>query len=504
MRTLRQLPFRKDQRGAVAPLFALSLMALVALGGVGFDYGRLAAMDSELQNAADQAALAAATQLDGRADAITRARDAANDFFASSASEFVNETRFANDGAGRPITSLSFRFYQTYEGDTPSDEITDDDEGASAHVVEVTVNGREVFYALTPIVGALSSGDIVATAMAGVEGATCNVPPLMFCAPNKDFPTEADIGKGLKLHMLPNATDAFAPGNFSFLDIDYGTTGNPNRRLGLNSALAGCFADAIESDPGVRSPEEDALNTRFDIYPSGLSCDTATGNYCPAESVRKNFTVTETKSIRVRIADPVPAAPSCGTYDTRSGWTANAAANNFPQDDCFLNGTCSVVGDGDWGITSYLNAHHPGMTSADFPSGTRWEIYNWEKEDAAGRLAAERLSTSYTTRDQGINRTYTFTNVCSYARPLDTSNAVVTSETQKDRRLLTVASVDCTGLHGRDTVNILRWVDLFLVTPVQQNGSEKEFFTEIVGPAKRANGKSGFQYFGRKKVVLIR
>ena len=54
-----------DQRGAVAPLIAVALFALIAVAGIAFDYARVAGMDTELQSAADQAALAAASQLDG-------------------------------------------------------------------------------------------------------------------------------------------------------------------------------------------------------------------------------------------------------------------------------------------------------------------------------------------------------------------------------------------------------------------------------------------------------
>ena len=54
----------RAERAAIAPTVALSLFGLIAAGGLAFDYARLAAMDTELQNAADQAALAAATQLD--------------------------------------------------------------------------------------------------------------------------------------------------------------------------------------------------------------------------------------------------------------------------------------------------------------------------------------------------------------------------------------------------------------------------------------------------------
>ena len=63
---LRSIPglFRSTS-GAIAPTVALSLFALIATGGIAFDYARVASMDTELQQAADQAALAAATQLDG-------------------------------------------------------------------------------------------------------------------------------------------------------------------------------------------------------------------------------------------------------------------------------------------------------------------------------------------------------------------------------------------------------------------------------------------------------
>ena len=65
--------FWHDEGAAIAPLYAMALLGLITAAGVGMDYGRMMAMDSELQNAADQAALAAATQLDGGDDAMTRA-----------------------------------------------------------------------------------------------------------------------------------------------------------------------------------------------------------------------------------------------------------------------------------------------------------------------------------------------------------------------------------------------------------------------------------------------
>jgi hypothetical protein len=398
--------------------------------------------------------------------------------------------------------------------------------------VQVTVNARRVFYALTPLVGAISSGDVIGKAMAGLQSATCNVPPMFFCVPSGDpgFPGTDDIGKGLKLHFKTqgnadctgngcgkNTTDSsdWAPGNFGFLDIDYGISGNDKvRTVGLNSDFLGCAGEAIETDPGFRTPQGAALNTRFDLYSAPINnpnaCDSnGNGDYCPGTSTRKNFTVTETKTIRQRRNLAPPAAPQCGDYETRSDYVANAAATNFTQDTCFA-GSCSssIIGDGAWDYATYLNALHPGVTAADFGKAslsevTRYDVYRWELEDPANRLRPQRLSTSSTVTTSGPFNIYAFTNVCSYPTPIK-APGLAPSDTQKDRRLLTVAAVDCTGLNGNDTVRVLRWVDLFLVQPVNTIAEDRNFFTEVAGPATRAGGDSGFQYYGRKKAVLIR
>src|SRR4051794_37014476 len=87
----------RSERAAIAPTVALALFGLIAIGGVAFDYARLAGMDTELQQAADQAALAAATQLDRSAGARARAAAAiqnpTNNRLAS------NLTRFAKADA---------------------------------------------------------------------------------------------------------------------------------------------------------------------------------------------------------------------------------------------------------------------------------------------------------------------------------------------------------------------------------------------------------------------
>ena len=98
--------------GAVAPTAALSLFALIAAGGIAFDYARLASLDTELQQAADQAALAAATQLDGTVNSRARADAAARQLVA-------NLGLFANDSTNRALTIAGVAFCSEYNDDLP-------------------------------------------------------------------------------------------------------------------------------------------------------------------------------------------------------------------------------------------------------------------------------------------------------------------------------------------------------------------------------------------------
>lgn len=499
--------FVQDQSAAVSSMYAVALFGLIAIAGVGWDYSRMMAMDSELQNAADQAALAAATQLDGREGAMERARDAANNFLASSDSTWVNETRMANDGDGRAITALTFRFFDGYNSadDTFGTEITDDTNAEDAKVVSVTVNGREAFFALTAVVGAISSGDINANAVAGLESAACNVPPLMFCAPagSNNFPTDADIGIGLDLRERNNQTDLFAPGNFDLLQIDYENVdpNEQNRTLGLNSDFLGCTGSEIITRPGNRDTETEAFNTRFDQYQNPLACRSG-GDFCPAQVVRSNLVRKVT--INGNGQNATCANTNGGDYVSINDLpeALNVDEQALPRDNCQITGGCASFGDGNWDVNGYMNAVHAGMSlpaTVDLNgdgSFSRYEVYQWERADPSLRQVRE-LAREVSTQPP---RT---TLYCSVPNPIN-GTPVVASDTQKDRRVVTVASVDCTNVQGRVPISTIKFVDLFVLQPAASNGSDTQLFAEVIGPAKLADGRSGFQSFGRKKAVLLR
>lgn len=73
--TGRHSPWRL-QHGAFLLTFALTLLFLLGFMGIALDFGRLFIVKTELQTAMDSCALAAARELNGQSDAITRAQSA--------------------------------------------------------------------------------------------------------------------------------------------------------------------------------------------------------------------------------------------------------------------------------------------------------------------------------------------------------------------------------------------------------------------------------------------
>jgi Flp pilus assembly protein TadG len=534
-----------DSTGAVAPTVALSLFALIGMGGIAFDYSHLADLDTELQQAADQAALAAATQLDGSSDSRTRATAAAQ-------SLLNNTTLFASDDGSdtndlRKVTIATVEFFQSYDEatDVYGDPASSD---ANARVVRVSVGGRRADYALTPVVGAFTSGAINAQAVASLASAVCNVPPLMMCAPTgTDFPTASDIGKGVLLQPGPNV-GAWAPGDYGYLDFGDGASG-VKINLGRNNETAGCVAmdGGIPTEPGNKASVTDTLNSRFDLYPaSATKCNASTGDYCPSQNTQKDPAKTYTAEVNNWPKPPAAPPPNpvtdatCGnapqkligienSVDKDEGFSRGTSPLGMPRDTCHTpgpTGTCADgnFGNGTWARDAYLGTNN-GTNAATVAAAvgktsttlTRYDVYKWQLLDKANRLAKkvfkDVIPPDFKEQGKSGKGTYTFTNRCSFPQPITPGNAVVPSASQKDRRILTVAAVDCTGLNGRSNVYVKQWIDVFLVEPSLDrsagttgvyNTGKSQIYVEIAGVAKLPNGQSAFQYYLRQRPRLLR
>ena len=498
-----------DDAGAVAVTYALSLTALIVIAGVGFDYGRMAAMDSELQNGADQAALAGATQLDGKTGACARAANAAaslvtNITVLANASAITIPSETACDASG------NVKFYLDKGRVTPA--TTD----ATAHFVEVTVDAHTADYSFTPIGGLISSGG-TATALAGLGQSVCKVPPMMICNPNpaNPFDTAGKIGWGLLATghgnnngaTSPSATvSAWAPGDFGFLSVGSGQNSDLVKALAYQEIPLDCVP--IEgTKPSTGNPQSlyDAINTRFDIYDFNNGNGTVLGpcltGSCPAAA----NVVKDVYKQDAGISNPNDCKFTPG--NGKNGWklpatdrqfwpqsttNADGSYNNtthsssidimgLPKDLCHFGsfGTaCDAVyggrlGNGLWARVDYFNKNHPGgERPANAATISRYETYKWE------------IAQNNAPYGTGPAKTL------QYGRPVCSTGTLGPI----DRRVLTVAVVNnCSNLSGNSTaVSVGEWIDVFLVEPSvdgRGNGAANDaIYMEIIGPTKIGNG----------------
>ncbi|MCL6684504.1 pilus assembly protein TadG-related protein [Sphingomonas alba] len=518
----------KANYGAVAPTVALSLFALIGAGGIAFDYAHLAAMDTELQQAADQAALAAATQLDRSTGA--RARAAAVIQTPGTNRLAANITKFANDDSdsGTSVEIASVTFCKTFDdgvANTATACTAPKDDTDSVFVV-VTTELRTANYALTPVVAAFS-GTISATAVAGVQSSVCNIAPIFVCTDNMDFPTDADIGKGLL--MKTGSGNSWVPGNYGLLDFSANGGGGGNTGVIdalLGHGLNGCLAnDAVTTEPGNKNVT-DAINTRMDVYAGSpatknpsICVANSDGTGCPAANTGKDMVITLTATANNSTSSTPPAAKTCPT-DPKTVTPAVAFQESkspikgFNRDNCHYSGTCGNFGNGVWDYSGYMAANHPGVDTSSVPHAgttpTRYEVYKWELGDSTRTDPKSFVTTVSTQRNNG-RWDHTVTTQCTYNRPVfGTSNYTA----QKDRRLLPVVAANCDLLNGKGSIGadfkIVRVFDVFVTEPSLNRTSypgpsdEKEIYGEVVGPAKTFAGTSGFQYYARSKPYLVR
>ena len=512
--------FLRDESGAVAATYALSLTALIVIAGVGFDYGRLATMDSELQNGADQAALAGATQLDGKTGACSRAATAA-------VSLVTNTTILANDASTITVASETacdatgtVRFWQNRDGTTAA---TSD---ANARFIELTVAARTVDYAFTPIVNLLQ-GSVNAGAMAGLGSSICKAPPVFMCNPNEgsdpNFTISNYVGKGIRLIANDNGP-TYGAGNFGFLQTTGGGGNGPDALRGALGKLdqpGDCLAeDGVTTKTGQNSSALDALNTRFDIYTGNTNvvCG-SNGAGCPASANSRKDVVHKGSASQCSIGggngwqlSANPYIPTSATVPLTNTQADALSPMGYPRDMCHAistTGSCSggMIGNGVWDRNAYFRSHRDFGYALGFDisttfgtsTPTRYQVYKYEAANAATRLLDNnnaRVGPSLTARPKAY---------C-------TSPGIPVGTTAIDRRVIPMAVINCgSGINGSSGPHDpVAWVDVFLPEPSVRRRvggttytEASDVYVEVVGLSQLAGGGSTASQLIRRDVPYL-
>jgi hypothetical protein len=385
----------------------------------------------------------------------------------------------------------------------------------------VQVNPREAVFALTPIVGAFRSGDLRAEAVAALGSAICKVPPVMMCNPlepenNSDEDFDFSPAAGVGVRLVIGAPDA--PGNFGFLRTgEDGGAKEVAKTIGYDTPPNGCVStNGVETEPGNMISVRAAFNTRFDISENGaMTCpDSGTCSASPnsrKDLVRKNQCTLSTNTGSNGWHEALdPYRPTDPVTPLANDGSADPEIMGHPRDMCHAvseDGACdnAIVGDGVWDIDAYFRVNYgwdrsTWMTTTDLadsdsdvPSVSRYDVYEWEVDNPS-HLQAQAVS--------GGNS--------GYASPVCRAAA---STSLPDRRRISVAVVNCEAqnLNGHEeNVQVMKWLDVFLVEPAIQRGSGSDrrtgngdIYVEVI-EVTSSGGEENAQVIRRDVPYLIR
>ncbi|TGP92574.1 MULTISPECIES: pilus assembly protein TadG-related protein [unclassified Mesorhizobium] len=457
--------FWNDQRGIAMILVAIMIPVLIGFSVLAIDMSRVNGLHNDLQKGVDAMALAAAAELDGRSDSITRANLAVTTLV-------TNNTLFSTSGDHPLVLADMTVTYLT--GIPASDETALSAAGVDADgtnwasidpkavsFAEVTINasgvaaGAGAFATIFPasLVGSRDTMDIQPQAVAGFVQSICETVPLFMCNPfeTADSSTSKTIQQafasgdtyGREFRILKVDSNP-GPGNFGLID---------NNLSSLRDAIAigtsgTCYnRNALTTKTGVTLGQVNTgLNTRFDLYSGSLNNDSKDFNYRPATNVRKGQKTGCSKYDPVTDNTALPLPPGTNYVDAK-GMSDAIGSQSF------------------W--TSYWQVNHgtayPNVPSTTNPTGStsapasRYDVYKYE-------IAKSLVG------DKSLNPTKESGDPSCYKGPNPTLDP--------DRRLLNMAIVNCLAnedkLNGHVSIKPDGYVSVFINTPVQKQDNTKD------------------------------
>lgn len=435
--------FHHDERGVAMVFVAIMLPVLVGFALLAIDMSRANNLHNDLQSGVDAIALAAAAELDGNSDAITRAGGAV-------ANLIENGTKFSN---AETHTITADDIVVTYLKGIPASDATalsdlgvgdgtdySTTDPADAAFAEVTVKSgvdTSLFASIFPasFLGGAGSFEVRPQAVAGFAGTvTCDMTPVFICDPFKNpdgtgpgfnQAVSSDTWFGRSVTLETKGT-TWGPGNFGFLrpSSNPGYGDSDLRQDLARGTVQECVTSRhlYTSTGNLTTGDIAGLNTRFDMFPAnGNSFPSKTNTSWPAApNVRKGY-----------MPSPTGQASACNIV----AGTDPSKYMGLPSDtgtDTTING--GRVGNGTWNYAQYITTNNLSAVKTHFDAlgvaqPTRYEVYSYEYTSGA-----------YTTASVGGE---------SGAPQCTTTNTT----TDLERRLIYGAIVDCSNQDNIDALN---------------------------------------------------
>lgn len=538
--TSRLFGFRRDEDAYALTLTLVALPFLLGMAVMVIDASRVTNLHTDVQNAVDAMALAGARELDGRNDAIPRAKAAIaalgqNQAWFGGGGEGLNfgskinvayvpgnagastvEVRFLTKGTGTS-TDLPASDDTAITGYIANDA-TADASNAAAYVWVVAKEQSLTTMFPLPGIGRDTVG-VVADAVATYTASACDVTPIFVCNPfettgtsfNQAFSDGALYGREIELRL--NGGSTIGPGNFGFLR----TYGNGASVLGeaLGKGASGiCFKKTtLETEPGKNTGQAiNGINTRMGLYGGPFGTEDNNPDYAPDVNVRKGQASKKTGS-----GAGTKYTFSCSGIDPEP---SNLSAMGFPAGGSPVTLPGGVMTSNGWDVNKYWDISHGGYTTApaaatysapaapsavtnykpSLPttavSGTykpsRYDIYQYE-------IANNRVADAAPNRESGLANKVVGSgaSVC-YKSP---------SVPKAGRRELFAAVVNCNAYSstirgGNAQFPAEAYARMFMTRPAT-DGANKSIFLEVVDVTAKG-GRGTVEDYLREEAELVR
>ncbi len=310
---------QQPQQGAILPLFAISLVAILGMAALALDMSHAHLEKTRLQNSLDAAALSAAKVLDQTGN-TPLAEEKGRATFASNAADA------ANQGLGAALQegtlTLVVEFSTTLNPFVPASE--------PPRYVRVKAQGYGVDNWFAPLFG-LTETAIGGSAVAGPSPAlqkTCDVVPIMACGtPPEASPAGTTYGyQRNDVEMLKigaGDSSSVGPGNFYLIRLE-DSAGGADIREGSAGSYNHCLStgaeEPIETEPGnTVGPFAQGINTRLGIYNGPVSAAdyppdwfTQHQNYTEADYLNKVAPAYDLDWYLAQMEAVNPASPPAG------------------------------------------------------------------------------------------------------------------------------------------------------------------------------------------------
>ena len=269
------------QRGAVAILFGLSIFVLFGFMALAIDLGRTYVVRTELQNAADAAALAGAKQLNQTAAGVCCGSDSA----VSRAIAIAAQNNF------NFVTPVTITSANISVGTCPDDgcmvlasSVTTNPQAVDKTFLKVDIpsGALATFFAVVPTTAAGTGTAATSTFGRAVAGRfVTDVTPLAICKLNDT----AELGYERGVSYKISDANPIGPGTSYWIDPESSTPGVCSNTSASNTLPYVCtgkikftpqVGQTVNTNTGVSDPQLEALDSRFGVFNSKNKCDANT------------------------------------------------------------------------------------------------------------------------------------------------------------------------------------------------------------------------------------